>query len=95
MMGWFNLENFTLGAGCWANPIDCYKINKELDRIREKVETGEPISAAEEQWVQTGGTELHKAAKETADDLREPARQLSATFIWPIALAIGVAIAIR
>lgn len=93
-------DTFTLGAGCVASPIDCYKIHTELDRIRLKVDKGEPVTQAEQDWVETGQAELEKRANEVADKLiRDPARDLgdrvSKNVIWPIALAIGVALVIR
>jgi len=93
-------ERFTLGAGCWANPVDCWTIHSELDRIREKVDAGEPITPAEAQWVQSGSSELEETAKQvTQDVIYRPAqsvgKSVSSNIIWPLALAIGVALAIR
>ena len=93
-------DNFALGAGCVANPIQCYKVHTELDRIREKVDKGEPVTQAEQQWVETGQADLTEEAQRVAEEkikepAREAARSLSANFVWPIALAIGVALVIR
>jgi len=93
-------ERFTLGAGCLVNPIDCATIQNELERIRQKVDEGEPITPAEVQWVQSGSSDLEEVTKVvTQEQVYEPAKKagkaLSTNIIWPLALAIGVALAIR
>lgn len=99
-MGLSYWERFTLGAGCIVNPIDCATIQNELERIRQKVDEGEPVTPAEAQWVESGNAELEEATKVVAQEqIYEPAKKagkaLSTNVIWPLALAIGVALAIR
>jgi len=43
--------SFILGLNCALNPFDCHKVWKEAERIKEKVDTGQPVSDQEAQWI--------------------------------------------
>lgn len=93
-------EKFSLGAGCLVSPIDCGRIQNELERIREKVDRGLPISQAEKDWVESGQAELEQAARETAQThIHEPIEDLkqglTTNLLWPAVFLLGVVIASR
>ncbi len=83
-------SNFGLGLGCIFSPVDCYKINQELNRLALKISKGEPLTPEEKEWVTGYGPELEEEAAKMQRRLTRPISEALKGLLWPV-LIVGAA----